>query len=167
LVKGFQLACLLPQGILSVFLYPSLGILGETNCLAVGPSLEEQKSVAEYSYLELEREISKLSMAMATRNRQVGLDLIAGLSVRLNQQDLAGIILVSLERLMWLDVDALLWAVDSLIPKDLMQEIHKLTSVTMYKQLIRKGFVPGQDLSVDADGKLLISDRAKTAVVQR
>ena len=48
-----------------------------------------------------------------------------------------------------------------------MQEIRNLTSVTIYKQLIAKKFVPGQDFSVDASGKLLLNKNAKAAILPR
>lgn len=47
---------------------------------------------------------------------------------------------------------------------DIMQEIQKITSVTVYKHLIAKGYVPGKDMSVDANGKLLVKAKMKKGV---
>jgi hypothetical protein len=44
-----------------------------------------------------------------------------------------------------------------------MQEIRNITSFTVYKNLVAKGFVPGKDLSVDANGNLLVKQKAVPA----
>lgn len=94
---------------------------------------------------------------MMTRNRQIGMAILADLRVNLTQQQLAGLVLLSLERLIWSDTEALLWAVTELIPSEIMAEIHQLTSVAVYQRLVKQGMVPGRDLSVDAKGRLLIN----------
>jgi hypothetical protein len=44
-----------------------------------------------------------------------------------------------------------------------MQEIHRITSFTLYKQLVQKGYVPGTDLSVDVSGTVLLNNSLKKA----
>lgn len=114
--------------------------------------------------LELEQEIGKLARAMMARNKQIGQDLIDHLKTQLSLQDAAGMVLVSVERILWFDPDAVLWTIENVIPADIMQEIQSITSVAIYKRLIEKGFIPGRDLSVDGNGKLLLNQKAKAAI---
>jgi hypothetical protein len=115
--------------------------------------------------LELEAEVGKVSRAMMTRNTQIGDAIIAYLRTELTDEEIAGIFLISLERLIWFDQELFLWSIKNFVPADVMQEIRNLTSVTIYKQLICKKFVPGQDFSVDAAGKLLLNENAKAAIL--
>jgi len=117
--------------------------------------------------LELEAEVGKVSRAMMTRNTQIGDAIIAYLRTELTDEEIAGIFLISLERLIWFDKELFLWSIKNFVPADVMQEIRNLTSVTIYKQLIGKNFVPGQDFSVDASGKLLLNENAKAAILPR
>jgi hypothetical protein len=105
-----------------------------------------------------------MATAMMTRNRQIGAAIIAHLRTELTFECVAGVLLVSLERVLWFDTESVMWAVESLIPADIMQEIQTLTAFTIYKQLVAKGFIPGQDLSVDSAGKLLLKEQARLAV---
>lgn len=102
-----------------------------------------------------------------TRNRLVGKDLIDHLRQQLSLEDVAGIIIVSIERLIWYDWEAVVWSINHLIPADLMQEIRQITAMGVYKRLIAKGFMPGEDFSMDADGKLLLNERVRTAIARR
>ncbi len=117
------------------------------------------------NYLELEQEIAKMARAMMTRNSQIGKDLIANLRSQMTLEEIGGMMLVSIERLIWFDSDSVLWTIENLIPADVMQEIRTITSVAVGKRLIGKGFMPGKDFSVDAAGKLLLNDKAKTAIL--
>jgi len=114
--------------------------------------------------LQLELEIEKMARAMMTRNSQIGKDLIVHLRTQFPLEALAGLMLVSLERLLWFDTDCVFWTVEHLIPVDVMQEIKRITTVTFYKQLIAKGFTPGQEFSVDASGRLLLNNAARKAI---
>lgn len=117
--------------------------------------------------LQLETEIAKMVRAMMTRNRFIGKDLIDHLRQQLSLEDVAGIIIVSIERLIWYDWEAVVWSINHLIPADLMQEIRQITAMGVYKRLIAKGFMPGEDFSMDADGKLLLNERVRTAIARR
>ena len=117
--------------------------------------------------LQLEIEIEKMARAMMTRNSEIGKDLIVHLRTQFTLEAVAGLMLVSIERLLWFDTDSIFWTVEHLIPADMMQEIRRITTVTFYKQLSSKGFIPGYDFSVDANGNLLVSDEAKTAIFCR
>ncbi|WP_017717994.1 hypothetical protein [Kamptonema formosum] len=118
--------------------------------------------------LELERESRKLTLAMRARNREIGSALIAHLRSQLTLEEVAGVTIVSIERLLfWSDTDSFFWSAQHIIPADVMQEVQKIISAAAYKRLISKGFVPGKDFSVDGEGKLLLNDRAKTAVLAR
>ncbi len=97
------------------------------------------------------------------RNPQIGQSLIAHLRHQLTLDEVAGLLLVSLERLLWFDAEAVIWAVENIIPADVMRQIHNITSVKIYKQLIRKGYVPGKDMSVNANGKLLLKEKLRRA----
>lgn len=107
--------------------------------------------------LELEQEIGKMARAMMTRNREIGRDLIASLRSHLSLECVAGVLIVSIERLLWFDSASVSWTIEHLIPEDVMQEIRRITTVTIFQHLIRKGAVPGKDMSVDAEGKLLLN----------
>ncbi|MFB2876105.1 hypothetical protein [Floridanema aerugineum] len=107
------------------------------------------------NYLQLEEEISKLTTALMTRHREIISDLIVSLKAQLSLEEVAGIVLVSLERLLWFDIDLFFWCLENLIPKEIKNEIKRIIAVTNYKQLIAKGLIPGQDFSMDGDGKLL------------
>lgn len=114
------------------------------------------------SYLQLEQEISRLSCAFASRNAEIGKAVIANLRSQLTLRDVAGIVIVSLERLVWTDPLAFCWAVEETIPGYVMREIRRIMSVTLYKRLIACGLEPGEDFSMDGKGTLLTSDRAKS-----
>lgn len=114
--------------------------------------------------LELDQQTGKIAMAMMTRNTQIGTALIANLRTQLPIESVAGVLLVSMHRLLWLDNDSVIWTIQHIIPADLMQEIHRITSFSVYKHLVGKGFIPGKDLSVDADGKLLLNPNVSTAL---
>lgn len=109
--------------------------------------------------LELDQEIGKMARAMMTRNTLIGSDLIDHLRSRMTLEEVAGMLLVSFDRLLWFDENAILWSMENLIPADILQEIQRITSVAVYQQLIRKGYVPGKDISVDANGKLLVKTK--------
>lgn len=115
--------------------------------------------------LDLEQEIGKMARAMMTRNTQIGDALIAHLRTQFTHEEVAGLVLVSLERLIWFDSELFLWTIQNFIPADVVHEIRRITSVAIYKQLIGKKFMPGKDFSVDADGKLLLNDKAKKAIL--
>ena len=99
-----------------------------------------------------------------TRNTQIGAALIAHLRTQLTLECVAGVVLVSIQRVLWFDTDSVFWTIENLIPADVMQEIQRLTSFEVYKYLVGKGCVPGKDLSVDANGKLLLNRKAKIVI---
>ncbi len=109
--------------------------------------------------LDLDREIGKMARAMMTRNTLIVADLIAHMRSEMTLEELAGMMLVSIERVIWFDTDSVTWTIQNLIPADIMQEIQRITSVAVYKHLIAKGYVPGKDMSVDAKGKLLVKTK--------
>lgn len=117
--------------------------------------------------LQLETEIEKMARAMMTRNSEIGKDLIVYLRTQFTLEAVAGLVLVSIERLLWFDTDSIFWTVEHLIPTDVLQEIKKIATGTFYKQLIDKGFIPGHDFSIDASGNLLTNNKAKTAIFCR
>lgn len=106
-----------------------------------------------------------MARAMTSRDSRIGKALLANLKTQLTLRDVAGVILVSLERLLWLDSDSFLWSVENLIPVDILQEIQGIISTAIYKRLIEQGLIPGQDFSVDADRKLLLNCKAKVAIL--
>lgn len=124
-----------------------------------------QTTVPGMKILELEDEIGKMARAMMTRNIDIGDALIAHLRTKLTDEEVAGLVLVSLERLVWLDTNLFLWTLQNFIPSDVAQEIRRITSVSVCKQLIARKFMPGTDFSVDGEGKLLLSNKAKQAIL--
>ena len=116
--------------------------------------------------LQLETEIARIARVMMTRNSEIGSDIIDDLRTKLTSEELAGLLLVGIERILWFDVDAVFWTIERLIPADIMQEIRKITNLAFYKQLINQKFIPGVDFSIDADGKLLLNHNAKAALVK-
>jgi hypothetical protein len=114
--------------------------------------------------LQLETEIARIARVMMTRNSEIGSDIIDDLRTKLTSEELAGLLLVGIERILWFDVDAVFWTIEQMIPADLMQEIRKITNLAFYKQLINQKFIPGVDFSIDADGKLLLNHNAKALV---
>ena len=117
--------------------------------------------------LELEVEVGKITRAMMTRNSEIGKDLIEHLKTQLTVEAVAGVMIVSIERLVWFDVDSVLWSIKHFIPTDVMQETKSIMAVALYRRLISKKFTPGKDFSVDVNGKLLLSSHAKTAMFSR
>ena len=117
------------------------------------------------NHLELEQEIGKMARAMMTRNSLIGKDLIADLRGRLSVDSVAALMIVSIERLIWYDCEAVMWSLSYLIPADVMEEIRRITALVVCQRLMGKGFVLGKDFSIDATGQLLLSENAKTAVV--
>ena len=115
--------------------------------------------------LQLELEISKMARAMMTRNSEIGRDLIGHLKSQLALEAVASLMLASIERLIWFDIESVFWTIENLIPPDVMQEIRSITGVAVSKRLIGGGFIPGGDFSADGEGKLLLSDEAKAAVL--
>ncbi|NJP10294.1 MAG: hypothetical protein HC866_13145 [Leptolyngbyaceae cyanobacterium RU_5_1] len=116
------------------------------------------------TYLELEREISRVVMAIVGQNLGIGRDLISSLQDRYTPEDVAGILLLSLERIVWLDANAFVWAVEKLMSEDMLRGIRQITSATIGKRLVDKGLAPGQDFSVDSAGKLLLNAKAMAVV---
>lgn len=115
--------------------------------------------------LQVDLEIERIARVMMTRNREIGKDLIAYLRMQLPTVEVAGLVIISIERLMWFDSEAIIWAIEHMIPSDVMQEVKNITTTTIYKHLTSKGFVPGKDISVDAEGKLLLNVKAKASIV--
>lgn len=118
------------------------------------------------NYLELEQEASRLVYALAAYNTGICEAIINSLRDRFLLEEVAGVMLVCLERLIWLDANAFVWAVEHLLPADVAQEIRRITSVTLGKRLIHRGLKPGQDFSVDSIGRLLLNDTAKDIVLK-
>lgn len=102
-----------------------------------------------------------MAYALMSRNLMMGEDLMADLCDRFSLEDVAGIMLISLERLIWFDTDAFTWAIANLIPGDVIQEIRRIISVTVGMRLIDQGLIPGQDFSVNSMGNLLLNSKAK------
>ena len=71
----------------------------------------------------------------------------------------------SIERLIGSDCESGLWNVSYLITSDVMEEIRRITALVVCQRLMGKGFMLGKDFSIDADGRLLLSETAQTAVV--
>jgi hypothetical protein len=120
--------------------------------------------VQETSYLQLEDEISRLTCAFATRNIEIGKAIIANLRSQLTLRDVAGIVIVSLERLITTDPLAFCWAVEQTIPGYVMREIRRITSITVYRRLVAQGLEPGEDFSMDGKGLLLLNEQAKSSL---
>ena len=115
--------------------------------------------------LQLETEIERIARAMMTRNSEIGKDIISYLKKNASIEELAGLMLISIERVIWFDTDSVFWTLEYLIPGDVMQEMKKITTFALYQQLIYKKLVPGEDFSVDVNGKLLLNNNAKTVVL--
>ena len=116
--------------------------------------------------LQLETEIARVARVMMTRNSEIGNDIISDLRTKLTMEELAGLLLVGIERILWFDADAVFWTIEQMIPADIMQEIRKIANFALYQQLIHQKLIPGIDFSIDADGKLLLNYKAKTALVK-
>lgn len=116
--------------------------------------------------LQLETEIARVARVMMTRNSEIGNDIISDLRTKLTMEELAGLLLVGIERILWFDADAVFWTIEQMIPADIMQEIRKIANFALYQQLIYQKLIPGIDFSIDADGKLLLNYKAKTALVK-
>jgi len=121
--------------------------------------------MSKMNVLQLETEVERMARAMMTRNWQIGYDLLCHLRSQLNLEEVAAVLIISIERVIWFDADSVVWTIKNLIPEDVMAEINKITTVSFYTRLINQGFVPGIDFSVDANGKLLVNDRAKKFVL--
>nr|WP_238393099.1 hypothetical protein [Myxacorys almedinensis] len=100
-----------------------------------------------------------MTCALATRNADIGKSIIVGLRCRLTLRDVAGIVVISLERLVWSDPVAFCWAVEQVIPGYVMREIRRITTMTLYQQLIHQGLTPGEDFSMDAKGLVLLGNQ--------
>lgn len=118
----------------------------------------------DITYSELEQEVQRLVTALRTRNFTIGRAIINDLRDQFLLQDVAGIVLVSVERVLWIDAQSFCWAIESLIPSDIMQEIRRIMSMQACQRLIGKGLVLGRDFSIDARGNLLLGEQAKTSV---
>lgn len=116
--------------------------------------------------LQIDTEIARIARVMMTRNSEIGNDIISDLRTKLTMEELAGLLLVGIERILWFDVDAVCWTIEQMIPADIMQEIRKIANFALYQQLIRQKLIPGIDFSIDADGKLLLNYKAKTALAK-
>ncbi len=117
--------------------------------------------------LQLEIEIERLARTMMTRNTAIGKDLTSYLRQEFTVEELAGLMLICIERVIWFDVDSVFWTLEHLIPADVIQEMKKITTFALYQRLIGKKFIPGKDFSVDANGKLLVNNKARTAILCR
>jgi hypothetical protein len=117
--------------------------------------------------LQLEIEIERLARTMMTRNTAIGKDLTSYLRQEFTVEELAGLMLICIERVIWFDVDSVFWTLEHLIPADVIQEMKKITTFALYQRLIGKKLIPGKDFSVDANGKLLVNNKARTAILCR
>lgn len=115
--------------------------------------------------LQLEVEIERMARSMMTRNTQIGKDLIGYHRTNFTLEEVAGLMLICIERVIWFDIDSVLWTLEYLIPHDVMQEMKKITIFAFYQRLISRKFIPGEDFSVDANGKLLLNNNARTAML--
>ena len=109
-------------------------------------------------YLQMEQETTKMVYALATCNAQVSGEIIASLRDRFSLEAAAGILLVSLEQLLWLNAEAFIWSVEKLLPADILEAMRSITVVAVGKGLVDRGFLPGKDFSVDGTGQLLLAD---------
>lgn len=105
--------------------------------------------------LNLDQEIARLARAMVSRDSRIVGALISYLQSQLSLAEVAGLLVICLERLLWLDHEAFLWSV-KLIPHEVLPEIRHLFVINRCQQLIGQGLIPGQDFSVDASGRLLM-----------
>ncbi len=117
--------------------------------------------------LQLEIEIERLARTMMTRNTAIGKDLTSYLRQEFTVEELAGLMLICIERVIWFDIDSVFWTLEHLIPADVIQEMKKITTFALYQRLISKKLIPGKDFSVDANGKLLVNNKARTAILCR
>ncbi len=115
----------------------------------------------EIRYQELEQQVTKLTYIMLTRDRSMSEAMIEHLKTQLALQDVAGVVLVSLEQLLWQDAVAFCWAVQHLVPADIKHEIRQITSLALCKRLVQKGLLPGQHFSIDAKGEVLLGELAR------
>lgn len=107
------------------------------------------------NYFQTEQQIDRLTLAIAARNSGIIKDLIGHLRSEFTSKEIGGLLLLSLERLLWLDPELCIWAMENMIPEDLKIEIRELISLTTYKQLIAKGLVPGRDFSMNGNGTII------------
>ncbi len=128
------------------------------------PSVQKTQMLSK-NPLQLEVEIERMARSMMTRNTQIGKDLIGYLRTDFTLEEVAGLMLICIERVIWFDIDSVLWTLEYLIPNDVMQEMKKITTFAFYQRLISKKFIPGEDFSVDANGKLLLNNNARTAML--
>lgn len=115
----------------------------------------------DLNFSDLEQTAAKLLYALAAYNTPLCQGLIVDLCDRLPLETVAGVLLISLERLRWLDANAFIWAVEQQIPTEVAQEIRRLISLTRSQQLIAKGLRLGEDFSMDSLGCLLLNDQAQ------
>lgn len=100
-------------------------------------------------------------MAIRARNSEISKSLMTHLRIQFSLTELAGVMLITLERLIRFDADSVSWAVEYVVPAEVMQEIRGMASVAIYRQFIRKGFTPGIDLSVNDKGKILVKGQER------
>lgn len=115
--------------------------------------------------LQLEIEIERIARSMMTRNTKIGKDIIGYMRKYLTVEDLAGLMLISIERIIWFDTDSVFWTLEYLIPIDVLEEMKKITTFALYQRLIYQKLVPGQDFSMDVNGRLLLNNNAQTAAM--
>ncbi len=115
--------------------------------------------------LQLEVEIERIARSMMTRNTKIGKDIISYMRKYLTVEDLAGLMLISIERIIWFDTDSVFWTLEYLIPIDVLEEMKKITTFALYQRLIYQKLVPGKDFSIDANGRLLLNNNAQTAAM--
>jgi hypothetical protein len=118
------------------------------------------------NHLDIEQEIRKIVLAMRSRSSFLGQALITHLRTQLSVEELAGIMIVCIERLLyWADTETVGWSLHHLIPADINQEIKRITAVAVFQRLIAQGLIPGQDFSMDAQGNIMFNDKAKSLLL--
>ena len=116
--------------------------------------------------LNIEQEVRKLVLAMRSRSCFLGQELIRHLRSELTLEELAGVMILCMERLLyWADTESVCWSLKHLIPPDVNQEIKRITAVSVFKRLIGQGLIPGQDFSMDTQGQILFGDRARSLLL--
>jgi hypothetical protein len=80
--------------------------------------------------LQLEIDIARIARVMMTRNPEIGNDIINDLRTKLTSEELAGLLLIGIERIVWFDVDAVFWTIERLIPDEIVKEMRKITVIS-------------------------------------
>jgi hypothetical protein len=107
------------------------------------------------------QEKRSLAQVIKKRNLKEAEKLLARLAQKISDEQLFNLLMETISEL---PIDDATWASEHLIPDEMYENISEQVSMMLYQSLVEKGFRPGRDFRVTAEG-LVLSTAAHAAIL--